>query len=84
MIHSMASARSSAGDRRETSTEIANRDFYAFGIQNTLFLMATPIKEAAHIAQTRSIPAEEFMWSRVDRAINRPDPGNNGRHLLVL
>ena len=42
----------------------------------------TPIEEAAHIAQARSIPTEEFMWWRVDRAINRADPGNNGRHLL--
>jgi putative SOS response-associated peptidase YedK len=43
----------------------------------------TPVEEAAHIAQTRSIPTEEFMWWRVDRAVNRPDPSNNGKHLLA-
>ena len=43
----------------------------------------TPVEEAAHIAQTRSIPTEEFMWWKVDRAVNRPDPCNNGRHLLA-
>jgi putative SOS response-associated peptidase YedK len=42
----------------------------------------TPVEEAAHIAQTRSIPTEEFMWWRVDRAANRPNPRNNGKHLL--
>ena len=43
----------------------------------------TSVEEAAHIAQTRSIPTEEFMWWRVDRAVNRPDPSNNGRQLLA-
>jgi putative SOS response-associated peptidase YedK len=43
----------------------------------------TPIEEAAHIAVTKSLPAEEFIWWKVDRAVNRPDPNNNGRHLLV-
>jgi hypothetical protein len=43
----------------------------------------TPVEQAAHIAQTRSIPTEEFMWWRVDRAVNRPDPNNNGKHLLA-
>jgi putative SOS response-associated peptidase YedK len=43
----------------------------------------TPVEEAAQIAQTRSIPTEEFIWWRVDRAVNRADPSNNGRHLLT-
>jgi putative SOS response-associated peptidase YedK len=43
----------------------------------------TPVEEAAHIAQTRSIPTEESMWWRVDRAVNRPDPSNDGKHLLA-
>ncbi|SFO33860.1 Putative SOS response-associated peptidase YedK [Nitrosospira briensis] len=43
----------------------------------------TPFEEAAHIAQTRSIPTEEFMWWKVDKAINRADPFNNGKHLLT-
>lgn len=43
----------------------------------------TPVDEAAHIAQTRSIPTEEFVWWKVDRAVNRVDPNNNGEHLLV-
>jgi putative SOS response-associated peptidase YedK len=43
----------------------------------------TPIEEAAHLAQTRSIPTEELVWWRVDRSVNRPDPSNNGRHLLT-
>ena len=43
----------------------------------------TPIEEAAYIAQTRSIPTEQFIWWKVDRAVNRADPSNNGRHLLV-
>lgn len=42
----------------------------------------TPVEEAAHIAQTRSLPTEEFRWWKVDRAVNRFDPHNNGRHLL--
>ena len=43
----------------------------------------TPVEEAAHIAQTRSIPTEEFIWWKVDRALNRVDPANNGNHLLL-
>lgn len=43
----------------------------------------TPVEEAAHIAQTRSIPTEEFMWWKADKAVHRPDPGNNGRHVLA-
>jgi putative SOS response-associated peptidase YedK len=43
----------------------------------------TPVEEAAHIAQTRSVPTEQFVWWKVERAVNRPDPNNNGRHLLV-
>jgi putative SOS response-associated peptidase YedK len=41
-----------------------------------------PVEEAAHIAQSKSVPTEEFMWWKVDRAVNCPDPANNGRHLL--
>ena len=43
----------------------------------------TPIEEAAHIAQTRSIPTDEFTWWRVDRAVDRADRSNNGKHLLA-
>jgi hypothetical protein len=43
----------------------------------------TPVEEAAHIAQTRSIPTEEFVWWKVDRAVNRADPNNDGKHLLL-
>jgi putative SOS response-associated peptidase YedK len=43
----------------------------------------TPTEEAAHIAQTKSLPTEEFMWWKVDRAANRADPYNNGKHLLA-
>jgi putative SOS response-associated peptidase YedK len=42
----------------------------------------TPVEEAAHIAQTRWTPTEEFMRWRVDRSLNRPDPANKGRPLL--
>ena len=45
--------------------------------------LATPVEEAAHIAHTRSLSTEEFMWWRVDRAVNRADPQNNGKHLLA-
>src|SRR5690606_36440972 len=31
----------------------------------------TPVEEAAHIAQTRSLPSDAFTWWRVDRAVNR-------------
>jgi putative SOS response-associated peptidase YedK len=43
----------------------------------------TPVEEAAHIAQTRSLPTEAFMWWKVDRAVNRYDQYNNGKHLLA-
>jgi putative SOS response-associated peptidase YedK len=43
----------------------------------------TPVGEAAHIAQSRSLPTEEFTWWKVDRAVNRADPNNNGKHLLA-
>ena len=43
----------------------------------------TPVEEAAHIAQARSLPTEEFIWWKVDRAVNRVDPSNDGKHLLV-
>ncbi|SOD42413.1 SOS response-associated peptidase [Nitrosovibrio sp. Nv4] len=44
--------------------------------------LETPVEEAAHIAQSRSLPTEEFMWWRVSTQVNRADPANNGRHLL--
>ena len=43
----------------------------------------TPVEEAAHIAQSRSVPSESFRWWRVTPGVNRPDPANNGEHLLV-
>jgi putative SOS response-associated peptidase YedK len=43
----------------------------------------TPVEEAAHIAQARSLPTEEFIWWKVDRAVDRADPNNNGKHLLI-
>jgi len=43
----------------------------------------TPVEEAAHTAQSRSIPSESFRWWRVPPGVNRPDPANNGEHLLV-
>ena len=43
----------------------------------------TPVEEAAHIAQSRSLPADEFVWWRVSREVNRADPNNNGEHLLA-
>lgn len=42
----------------------------------------TPVEEAAHIAQSRSLPTEQFVWWKVDKAVNRADPYNNGKHLL--
>jgi putative SOS response-associated peptidase YedK len=42
----------------------------------------TPVEEAAHIAQSRSVPSHAFRWWRVTRAVNRPDPDNNDRQLL--
>jgi putative SOS response-associated peptidase YedK len=43
----------------------------------------TPVEEAAHIAQSRSLPSEEFTWWRVSREVNRTYSGNNGKHLLA-
>jgi len=43
----------------------------------------TPVEEAAHIAQTKSLPTEEFMWWRIERGVNRVDPHINGKHLLT-
>jgi putative SOS response-associated peptidase YedK len=43
----------------------------------------TLVEEAARLAQARSLPTEEFVWWKVDRAVNRVDPNNNGKHLLV-
>ena len=42
----------------------------------------TPVEEAAHIAQSKLLPTEEFQWWRVSRDVNLPDPSKNGRHLL--
>ena len=39
--------------------------------------------EAAHIAHSRSLPTEAFTWWKVDRAVNRVDPYNNGKHLIA-
>ena len=44
--------------------------------------LETSVEEAAHIAQSRSLPAEEFVWWRVSREVNRADPNNNAEHLL--
>ena len=41
-----------------------------------------PVEEAAHIAQSRSLPSEEFTWWRVSREVNRADPNNNRKELL--
>lgn len=43
----------------------------------------TPVEEAARIAQSRSLPTEAFTWWKVDRAVNRVDPYNNGKHLIA-
>src|SRR3954467_619653 len=43
----------------------------------------TPVEEAAHIAQSRSLPTEAFTWWRVSSQVNRADPYNNSRDLLV-
>jgi hypothetical protein len=47
----------------------------------------TPVEEAAHIAQARSLPTEEFIWwavgRAVGRAVNRAERSNDGKHLLV-
>lgn len=42
----------------------------------------TPVEEAAHIAQSRSLPSDAFTWWKVDRAVNRADPFNNSKELL--
>jgi putative SOS response-associated peptidase YedK len=42
-----------------------------------------PVEEAAHTAQARSLPAEEFIWWKVGWVVNRADPNSNGKHLLV-
>ena len=44
--------------------------------------LETPVEEAAHIAQSRSLPTEEFVWWRVSREVNRVDPNNNRKELL--
>jgi putative SOS response-associated peptidase YedK len=43
----------------------------------------TPVEEAAHIAQTRSLPTEAFRWWKVACGVNRYDLYNNGKHLLI-
>ncbi len=43
----------------------------------------TPFDEASHIAQSRSLPTEEFMWWQVDSAMNRADPFNSSKDLLA-
>jgi len=42
-----------------------------------------PVEEAAHIAHSRSLPTEAFIWWKVDRAVNRPDPSKNSKQLLT-
>ena len=44
--------------------------------------LATPVEEAAHIAQSRSLQTEEFTWWRVSRELNRADPYNDRKELL--
>ena len=41
-----------------------------------------PLEEAAHIAHSKSLPTEAFTWWKVDRAVNKVDPFNNGKHLV--
>jgi putative SOS response-associated peptidase YedK len=45
--------------------------------------LETPVEEAAHVAQTRSLPTGAFTWWKVDRAVNRADPNNNRKELLA-
>ena len=45
--------------------------------------LETPVEEAAHIAQSRSLPTEEFLWWRVSRDVSLPDPAKNGAQLLA-
>jgi putative SOS response-associated peptidase YedK len=42
----------------------------------------TPVEEAAHIAQSRSLPSDAFTWWKVGRTLNLPDPNNNRKELL--
>ena len=35
------------------------------------------------VLQPADAPKDEFMWWRVEKAVNRADPSNNGRHLLA-
>ena len=44
--------------------------------------LETPVEEAAHIAQSRSLSTEEFTWWRVSREVNRADPHNDRKELL--
>ena len=69
--------------QRERLVEIkAVKQFRSTGRVITLDLAMISPEEAAHIAQLRSLPAEEFVWWKVDKAVNRADPYNNGKHLL--
>jgi putative SOS response-associated peptidase YedK len=43
----------------------------------------TSVEEAAHIAQAKLLPTEEFTWWKVDRAVNRVDPDTNRKELLA-
>ena len=43
----------------------------------------TPVEEAAHIAQSGSLPSDAFHWWRVSRDVNMPDPAKNGARLLA-
>ena len=43
----------------------------------------TSVEEAAHIAQTKSLPTEAFMRWKVDKAVNVADLNNNGKQLLA-
>ena len=42
----------------------------------------TPVEEAAHIAQSRSLATEEFRWWPVSRDANLPDLSKNEAKLL--
>ena len=42
----------------------------------------TPVEEAAHIAQSRSLATEEFRWCPVSRDANLPDLSKNEAKLL--
>jgi putative SOS response-associated peptidase YedK len=45
--------------------------------------LKTPVEEAANIAQSRSLPTEEFMWWRVSPEVNHPDPYNDKKELIA-